>query len=123
MSCFFCSKAYHTNYFPFVWIEVYISSVSSSHELFLHVLTLYRVRPVFEIVFFRVWCGSPWYFFFFFFFSMAAKLIGPNLDLQFFKKNHFLDEVIVFDHLPCKGLKDLLRHEILLHISITILLL
>ena len=38
------------------------------------------------------------------FFSMAAKLIGPNLDLQFFKKNHFLDEVIVFGHLPCKGL-------------------
>ena len=36
---------------------------------------------------------------------MAAKLIGPNLDLQFFKKIHFLDEVIVFYHLPCKGLK------------------
>ena len=37
---------------------------------------------------------------------MAAKLIGPNLDLQFFKKFHFLDEVIVFGHLPCKGLKE-----------------
>ena len=35
---------------------------------------------------------------------MAAKLIGPNLDLQFLKKIHFLDEVIIFDHLPCKGL-------------------
>ena len=39
------------------------------------------------------------------FFPMGAKLIGPNLDLQFLEKNHFLDEVIVFDHLPCKGLK------------------
>ena len=39
-----------------------------------------------------------------FFSPMAAKLIGPNLDLQFLKKIHFLDEVIVFDHLPCKGL-------------------
>ena len=37
---------------------------------------------------------------------MAAKLIGPNLEFQFFKKIHFLDEVIVFDHLPCKGLKE-----------------
>ena len=75
-------------------------------------LTLYRARSVFEIVFFRVWCGSPWYFFFSgcgvaphgtFFSPMFAKLIGPNLDLQFLKKIHFLDEVIVFDHLPCKG--------------------
>ena len=39
-----------------------------------------------------------------FFSPMSAKLIGPNLDLQFFKKNHFLDEVIVFGHLPSKGL-------------------
>ena len=49
------------------------------------------------------------FFFFFspaFFFLMAAKLIGPNLDLQFFKQFHILDEVIVSGDLPCKGLKD-----------------
>ena len=65
-------------------------------------LALYKARPVFEIFFFQdvVWLPMV-----LFFFPTAAKLIGPNLDLEFFKKNHFLDEVIVFDHLPCKGLK------------------
>ena len=47
-------------------------------------LTLYRARPVFEIVFQGVvWLPMALFFF------MAAKLIGPNLDLQFFKKNSF----------------------------------
>ena len=111
----------------------------------------------FPIVFFRVWCGSPWYFFSpdsffqgvvwlpmvlpppppdsffqgvvwlpmvpffvfpdsffqgvvwlpivpFSFFPHGREAHRPNLDLQFFTKIHFLDEVIVFDHLPCKGL-------------------
>ena len=41
----------------------------------------------------------------FFFAPMAAKLIGPNLDLQFFKKIIFLVEVNDFVDFPCKGLK------------------
>ena len=39
------------------------------------------------------------------FFPMAAKLIGPNLDIQFFNKILFLDEVNNFVDFPCKGLK------------------
>ena len=45
------------------------------------------------------------------FFPMAAKLIGLTLDVQFFEKIHFLDEVIVFGHLPCKELAICLRYR------------
>ena len=50
----------------------------------------------------------------FFFFPMAAKLIGPNLEI------HFLDEVIVFDHLPCKGLNGFsLDDQLLVSLTVT----
>ena len=57
--------------------------LTSSSKLKVKRLTLYRARPVFEIVFFRVWCGSPWYFFFFFFFPNGREAhrskSGPSI--------------------------------------------
>ena len=44
---------------------------------------------------------------------MAMKLIGPNLDLQFFTKIHFLDKVALLGHLLSKGLSLEYRNMIL----------
>ena len=78
------------------------------------VLTLFRARPVYFCFFFGFGV-SPHITLFF----MATKLIGPNLDLQFFKNVNFLDEVTLSGHLPSKRLKVLSKKGSLEGASLT----